>query len=139
MQTFLPWGSFDRSAQDLDRQRLGKQRVECLQIMTALALPNYGWQHHPAVRMWRGHQDHLLDYQGAICSVWRHKGYRDTCWEKTQAMFRRIQDESDMPPWLGDEALHRSHRSNLIRKDPAFYGPKYPGVPDDLEYVWPVS
>jgi hypothetical protein len=35
--------------------------------------------------------------------------------------------------------VHRSHQSNLIRKDPAFYGPLFPGVPDDLDYVWPRS
>ena len=31
------------------------------------------------------------------------------------------------------------HRSNLIRKDPKFYQPKWPGVPDNLPYVWPAS
>ncbi|MGI8613947.1 MAG: hypothetical protein ACR2KL_08425 [Nocardioidaceae bacterium] len=42
------------------------------------------------------------------------------------------------PPWLGDAELHRSHQSNLIRKDPTRYGPLFPGVPDDLPDVWPV-
>jgi hypothetical protein len=42
------------------------------------------------------------------------------------------------PPWLGDEQLHRSHQSNLIRKDPGFYRPLFPDVPPDLPYVWPV-
>ena len=37
MQTFLPYASFEESAKVLDRQRLGKQRVECLQIFNALA------------------------------------------------------------------------------------------------------
>lgn len=41
------------------------------------------------------------------------------------------------PPWLGDEAFHRSHQSNLLRKLPEHYGPLFPGVPDDLPYVWP--
>jgi len=43
-----------------------------------------------------------------------------------------------VPPWLGDTALHRSHQSALLRKDPQRYGPSFPGVPDDLPYVWPV-
>ena len=43
-----------------------------------------------------------------------------------------------MPPWLGDQEFHRSHRSSLLRKDPASYGPHFEDVPDDLEYVWPV-
>ncbi len=36
MQTFLPYADFERSAAVLDRQRLGKQRVETLQIFQAL-------------------------------------------------------------------------------------------------------
>lgn len=36
MQTFLPYKDFKKSAQALDRQRLGKQRVETMQLMTAL-------------------------------------------------------------------------------------------------------
>jgi hypothetical protein len=42
-----------------------------------------------------------------------------------------------LPPWLGDPGFHRSHQSALVRKDPALYGPIFPDVPDDLEYVWP--
>jgi hypothetical protein len=42
-----------------------------------------------------------------------------------------------LPPWLGDPDFHLSHQSALVRKDPDFYGPLFPGVPDDLEYVWP--
>lgn len=37
MQTFLPYPDFIRSAQCLDNRRLGKQRVECLQILKTLA------------------------------------------------------------------------------------------------------
>jgi hypothetical protein len=46
-----------------------------------------------------------------------------------------------LPSWLGDEDLHRSHRSNLIAKDPAFYrerfAERFGAEPDDLPYVWP--
>ncbi|WP_344904429.1 hypothetical protein [Actinomadura meridiana] len=51
----------------------------------------------------------------------------------------RLADAGELPPWLGDPALHRSHRSALVRKDPDFYGPRFPGVPADLPYVWPKS
>jgi hypothetical protein len=37
------------------------------------------------------------------------------------------------------QTLHLSHRSNLLRKDPIHYGPLFEdGLPDDLEYIWPV-
>ena len=45
----------------------------------------------------------------------------------------------DLPAWLGRDDFHRSHQSKLLRKDPAHYGPLFPGVPDDLEDVWPVA
>ena len=54
MQTFLPYPDDRASAADLDDRRLGKQRVETLQILRALTWRTYGWQNHPAVRMWRG-------------------------------------------------------------------------------------
>src|SRR3954467_500955 len=54
MQTFLPVADFAGSARLLDTPRLGKQRVETLQILRAIELPDYGWANHPAVLMWRG-------------------------------------------------------------------------------------
>ncbi|MBW3647891.1 MAG: hypothetical protein KY440_08970, partial [Actinobacteria bacterium] len=44
--------------------------------------------------------------------------------------------------WFGLEALHLSHRSALLRKDPDWYGPLFaslgePDLPADLPYLWP--
>lgn len=52
MQTFLPYPDFAESAHVLDRSRLGKQRVETIQVQRGLVVPGYGWRHHPAVKMW---------------------------------------------------------------------------------------
>lgn len=41
MQTFLPYPDFNESARVLDDKRLGKQRVECLQILNVLAIGPY--------------------------------------------------------------------------------------------------
>lgn len=53
MQTFLPYESYELSAQSLDSRRLNKQRFECKQILNALA-PNStsDWRNHSAVRIW---------------------------------------------------------------------------------------
>lgn len=126
------------SAKVLDRLRLGKQRVETLQVIKALVVPDYGWQNHPAVRMWRGYEDTLLEYQHAVCAEWTGRGYRDTCWEKSLDMLNDGREIHDgIPPWLGNSELHLSHQSNLVRKDPEHYGPLFPGVPDNMVYVWP--
>ena len=151
MQTFLPYPDFAITARVLDQRRLGKQRVETLQVQRALVVPNHGWRHHPAVRMWAGYEEALVRYGVEICAQWRAGGYRDTC-EATMrsdlAQAREIsvvrtQEElaaaGDLPSWLGDEELHRSHRSALVRKDPGFYRRFFPDVPADLPYVWPRS
>ncbi|MDX8051045.1 MSMEG_6728 family protein [Lentzea sp. BCCO 10_0798] len=149
MQTFLPFPDFAATARVLDHRRLGKQRVETLQIQRALVVPGHGWRHHPAVRMWAGHEEALVRYGVEICAEWRSQGFRDTC-EATMrsdlAQARgivvvRTQDElaaaDELPVWLGDPEVHLSHRSALVRKDPAHYRRFFPGVPDDLPYVWP--
>lgn len=41
------------------------------------------------------------------------------------------------PAWWGDESVHASHRSNLLRKDPQFYSAFGWSEPHDLPYVWP--
>lgn len=138
MQTFLPFSDYAESARVLDRQRLGKQRVECLQILKALTEDNHGWRHHPAVKMWRGHEVSLIRYGVAICQEWTGRGYRDTCLDKIVAHITRLPSTSGetVPEWATPEFC-RSHQSNLKRKNPAHYGPIFPDVPDDLEYVWP--
>ncbi|HUS62433.1 MAG TPA: MSMEG_6728 family protein [Acidimicrobiales bacterium] len=150
MQTFLPFPDFAATAAVLDTRRLGKQRVEAMQILRALTRPAYGWKHHPAVLMWQGYEEALGAYAVAICREWCNRGYADTCEVKilddlaaaavsapprSQAELRSV---GALPPWIGDEALHRSHRSALIRKDPAWYAGSFSDVPDDLPYVWPV-
>jgi hypothetical protein len=49
--------------------------------------------------------------------------------------------EGLLPSWVGAEALHLSHRSNLLAKDPEFYRGRFTErfgpEPDDLPYVWP--
>ncbi len=101
-----------------------------------------GWRSHPAVLMWKGYEAALLTYQREVCGVWTSRGFKDTCYDKTLGLVRRwncgdLPSHVD-PPWLGDELLHRSHQSNLIRKDADIYGPMFPGVPGDEPYVWPV-
>lgn len=150
MQTFLPYADFRATAEVLDDRRLGKQRVEALQILRALTVPGYGWQHHPAVLMWRGYEEALARYGLEICRVWEERGHADTCAGKivddlrAAGVERGPREQADLlaagalPAWLGDEALHRSHRSALRRKDAGHYAEAFGDVPDDLPYVWPV-
>ncbi|GAB3896950.1 hypothetical protein GCM10029964_079090 [Kibdelosporangium lantanae] len=79
MQTFLPYPDFQATAEVLDARRLGKQRVEAIQVLRALTVPGYGWRHHPAAAMWAGYEEALVRYGLVVCSVWCATGRRDTC------------------------------------------------------------
>lgn len=149
MQTFLPYADFVASAKALDQKRLGKQRVETIQVLRGLITPGYGWRHHPAVKMWRGYEEGLVRYGLDMVDVWVATGRADTTAATLITDLGRgpsIRTQKDLelagelPPWLGDPDLHRSHQSALLRKDPDFYRPIFgPDVPDDLPYVWPLS
>lgn len=141
MQTFLPYPGFWESAVCLDRLRLGKQRSETKTMLVTLTTDRRGWANHPATKMWSGYEQALAEYGIAVCSSWRDRGYNDSLLPFFKNMFSRLKRARrrpiKYPPWLGDERFHLSHKSNLIRKDPEHYGPMWPGVPDDLPYIWP--
>ncbi len=144
MQTFLPYPDFAASAAVLDDKRLGKQRVETYQILRALVFPAYAWKQHPAVRMWRGFVPALVTYGLACCHAWAERGFADRVRESMlQFTAGRALTEAELtaagqlPPWYGVAALHESHQSALVRKEPDHYRPYFPDVPDDLPYLWP--
>ena len=141
MQTFLPYECFQSSAKVLDQKRLGKQRVEVLQLLNSTKKinnnePVRGWKNHPCRKMWHNYQNALVLYGLAICTEWISRGYNDTCLEKILA-HHNSNEPTVMPEWLGNEQLHLSHRSMLIQKDPHHYVSYWPTVPRNLEYIWP--
>jgi hypothetical protein len=143
VQTFLPYPSFAKSARILDDRRLGKQRVEALQLLNALTGKSRGWTNHPATKMWRGHEDMLVLYGLVVTREWKRRGFKDTCFEKIGAFLqegkrrRRRKLRRSRPPWLGDERFHRSHQAALARKRPEHYRRFFPDVDDTLAYHWP--
>lgn len=144
LQTFLPYPDFRRSAAVLDRQRLGKQRVEALQLLRA----RHGtsrWRHHPAYKMWEPYPIALGIYGLTACAEWIDRGYKDRLITEFSNELVRVREEPFSwpslpvyPPWLGSRKFHLAHRSNLVRKMPEHYRQYWPDVPDDLEYIWPV-
>ncbi len=134
MQTFLPYADFEKSAQVLDYQRLGKQRVEAYQIYRCLINPTR-WKNHPAVKMWDGYRGALAEYHNAMIVEWIKRGYVNN-------MHYIIYEEKyEYPWWLGNEDFHRAMRSRLIQKNKEFYLPKFPNDEgfNDSKYMWPVN
>lgn len=139
MQTFVPYNDFYKSAECLDRQRLGKQRVETLQILNSLAGKSKGWTNHPATKMWRNHELSLMEYGLAVCEVWVSRGYKDTCADKMLQLKSEFSAHSRfLPAWWGSDLVHSSHQSKLLQKHPDWYSQFGWTVPLDLDYHWPV-
>tara|TARA_R110002020_G_scaffold121792_2_gene276755 strand:+ start:126 stop:548 length:423 start_codon:yes stop_codon:yes gene_type:complete len=130
MQTFLPYKSFTKSLEVLDSKRLGKQRVEAMQILKALNIPEYGWKNHPCVKMWKGYDDALRDYMNKAILLWIDKGFNNTM------QLQPVKPNHIRPVWLGDTKLHTSHQSNLLKKDSEFYSKYDWNVSDDIPYYW---
>lgn len=130
MQTFLPYPDFRESVACLDWRRLGKQRVEAKQILLTLQ-EGSRWQHHPAVRMWRGYERALQRYMNCCIQEWMRRGYRNNM------KLARVAGRVKMPWWFGNAEFHASHRSNLLRKDVQWYGQFGWQESNDLPYIWP--
>lgn len=134
IQTFLPYADFKKSAECLDRLRLGNQRNEAMEIYLNVIRHKTGWIHHPAVKMWEGYLTALKMYYNCILSEWIKRGYRNS-----MEYFEIAEGVVEMPPFVGNEEFHASHRSNLLRKDYEFYSKYGWKESTDLKYIWVIE
>lgn len=164
MQTFLPYPDFRESMRVLDPKRLGNQVYR--EGMTML---RGGWSNHPASKMWNGYEAALCLYLLDGVHELRERGHdyvsrywhcelqqrlRQQAWgiapiwevDEVYGAFTRDKwaKRVVLPPWLGDERIHSSHRACLLYKDPEWYGkygwceePTGPLPSGKLPYVWP--
>ncbi len=146
MQTFLPYPDFRKSAQCLDNKRLGKQRVEILQILQTLLkkkkrIKKIGWKNHPAVLQWKSYEMTLIKYGFVVCDEWIKRGFKDTVRWKLLDISRNFKESAFRFPfsWWGNDKYHSSHRSNLLRKNFKFYSQYGWSESADIPYYWPVK
>ena len=138
MQIFLPYSDFKKSLQSLDNKRLGKQRVETYQIISAITRrpkldgkPYKGWLNHPCTIMWKDYVPALKLYMNVSITEWVLRGFNNTM------KFEDVtEDQVVIPPFIGNERFHSSHRANLLKKDFSFYS-QYDWKENPLDpYVW---
>jgi hypothetical protein len=145
MQTFMPYIHVRESLESIDNQRLNKQILEASQIIQCIDDPDRGYQSHPAVRMWRGHILALCNYGAIAADVFAErfcKADDRSVWfarRQTELRSKYPIEQGKYPPWFGCIAVHASHRSRLIVKNPDRYGPEWPDTPEDMPYLWPVN
>jgi hypothetical protein len=140
MQTFLPYKDPIESAKVLDNKRLGKQRVEAIQIARSLLGITDGWKNHPAVKMWKGYEPYLIKvYLKNIMDEWEMRGFKnEKCYDHYLNLLKIVDNKRPIRPHWLSEIVCQSHRSRLIQKKPEHYANIFEGTPHDLEYVWPV-
>jgi hypothetical protein len=121
------------TARLLDDKRLGKQRIECIQIIDTLEGRSKSWINHPAVKMWRGYTDALKDYFNIMVEEWIERG------KNNNLEFYELKEDPEYPPWADMEKIWFSHQSRLLSKDPVFYAGKFnpPKYCLDYGYIWP--
>lgn len=138
MQIFLPYDDMRESLKCLDNKRLGKQRVETYQIISAITkrpkldgTPYKGWLNHPCTIMWKDYLPALKLYLNYSISEWIERGFKNT-----MELENLTDNQIVLPKWFGNEKFHSSHRANLLKKEPEFYS-KYKWSENPLDpYVW---
>jgi len=136
MQTFVISGdpTYEESAEVLDLTRLGNQAYR-----EGRTLINGGWPNHPASKMWRGYEHALARYcLACLRELWR-RGRKYPEHIKFFLYKTAVLQNTGNPPWLGDERVHASHRSNLMRKNYEHYSRFGWTETTDMPYYWPVG
>jgi hypothetical protein len=136
MQTFLIDKDLQNSSQLLDYRRLGKQRVEAIQVADVLlrkaGLLNdgkKGWINHVVLSYWYNEEGNwlpaLLDYTQVTIDEWISRGYKNTIdltkWRNLVGQYPYL-FRFDNPPWAkyADEII-LTHRAKLLQKDTVYY------------------
>lgn len=161
MQTFVLYSDPNAvvtailTAEDLDNSRLGKQRSEVKQILQG------SFPHHPATKMWTGHERALALYGHIICSEWIKRGFNDNTRPYFETVYHEYEGQvieyvtgggadnipiDPWPWWFGHPDMVATHRDKLLRKLPNYYRQftggmnKWPGtqmVNPVMPYLWP--
>jgi hypothetical protein len=142
MQIFIPLANLAKIFACLDWRRLGKQRVECKQILDIILnrkdISKKGWRNHPAVKMYAPYTEFLKLYFNMCVEEWVRRGYKNNMPKEDLSVpedkgkcqfynsfftfvFPHCLNVVVYPNWWGDEEVHSYHRANLIRKDAEYY------------------
>jgi hypothetical protein len=144
MLTYMTRGKYGASYGDLSDPILYQTMQHSMQIFDHLTgVKELENPNHPVLRMWEGYEFALGIYAMMGNLEWTFKrGYADH--EVGMFFYKAIKEmQSDdvgfvyeTPPWVGDPAVIRSHRSNLQRRTRA--PSVWKDCPKDWPYIWPL-
>ena len=137
MQVFMPYPCFADSVGALDSRRLLNQVVN-----ESYVIIRGKWPNHPASKIWADYKWALAHY--CLCGL-RELSARGAINNTSLKLWRmyygratgQYRHNKTLPPIMGYEPYHASHRSQLLAKAPRFYvGYGWKEEPGALEYVW---
>lgn len=115
VNTFLVIADYAVNATFLDSRRLGKQRVEAMQIINAIEKGSGGWVNHPVSRAWANHVPSLKQYYNCILDEWLKRGYKNTMTYYTEL------GDVVHPPWVSEPRIQYAMMAQLIQKNSDYY------------------
>lgn len=149
MQTFITDINFNKSAQNLDRARLGASIYESIHILASLLkvnenliTPKRDVSNHPASKLWIGWEGCLLNYIRIHIGEWRNRGYKSKinfnnyrmlCYEIPYEYIKKAEGYT-IPDWVTKKVID-THRNCLYRKRPDFYPIEWRGDME-MQYSW---
>lgn len=146
MMTWLTRSSLFDSALDMELPELARTAHESYALFMELVFgepdDEFGPAPAPLVAMWVGYEAALAGYSVACAATLVSFGVTDAsrplALAQTTRELRQGGDDMplEMPPWLMDIDVLRSHRSNMMRRWPDRYN--WPRTPELMPYLWPV-
>src|SRR6185436_9110475 len=111
MITFLPYADYTKSAQCLDRLRLGQQRREARDLLTIVTERDNRKLVFPIVRMWWDYRESLMLYLYEIVTEWQMRGYSDEILSQAELTTGLVASEisesgCEHPYWYDDERVY---------------------------------
>ena len=141
VNVFITSTNLEECARNLDYRRLGKQRLECIEI-----IEGDSWKNHPCYLMWKNNKEALKIYFNHILREWISRGFQNSLAfysiDESKAQFYDITyDENTylttisnpkinensilFPKWFCWKPLILSQRASLLRKDEVYYSSKF--------------
>jgi hypothetical protein len=130
INTYLPYPSFELSAEVLDNKRLVTQRLHAFKLIKTIVEGEGPLTAHPASHMWGRNPAALMRYHDVIVNHISLRFMRP-------GGFRFDQKAYTMPDWFGDLEFHSRHKASLLAQDEAHYR-KFDWLErPQICYLWP--
>lgn len=148
MRIYLPMTDIKMNIVMLSDADLTIQRNNAVTILETLRGKNKGWQWHPGVTMWIGHDDLLAKIAHELNQEWIGVNFDvDGIMGIGEKYEKRLKDmgytrtySTVLPPlpwWWGHQKFHDSNKAAMLRHDPAWYGELIKNARDDICDWWP--